>query len=130
MRNIFPRWTNTIPIKLIISLGMIVSSRCWHYLLCHSKVYPSGLSTYSTRRVHHEFHADTALTVVIAIMVRINLLTPTSGCKCVHVVSQNVKADSTPEPIRNSYFEDLIRMVNLMVRTKMVTDSYCRSVRC
>ena len=34
MRNIFPRWVNTVPIKLIIALGHDRGSRCCrHHLL-------------------------------------------------------------------------------------------------
>ena len=58
MRNIFPRWTNTIPVKLIIALGSI------------GGVVTAGITYYSTPKYtrvgyqptqpveyNHEFHA-------------------------------------------------------------------------
>ena len=58
MRNIFPRWTNTIPIKLIISLGMIggavVAGITYYATPKYTRV---GYQPTQPVEYNHEFHA-------------------------------------------------------------------------
>ena len=57
MRNIFPRWTNTLPIKLIISLGFI-GEQLWQGLLTTlPEIHQSGYQPTQPVEYNHEFHA-------------------------------------------------------------------------
>jgi hypothetical protein len=58
MRNIFPRWTNTIPIKVIISLGLIggaVTAGITYYAT--PKYTRVGYQPTQPVEYNHEFHA-------------------------------------------------------------------------
>ena len=58
MRNIFPRWTNTLPIKLIISLGMILGAIVAGITYYATPKYTRvGYQPTQPVEYNHEFHA-------------------------------------------------------------------------
>lgn len=108
MRNIFPRWSNTVPLKLIIALGMI------------GTVLVAGITYYATPKYtrvgyqptqpvsyNHEFHAGELGIDCRYCHTGVDKSSHANipGANVCMSCHQNVKADSPLlEPVRTSFY--------------------------
>jgi hypothetical protein len=108
MRNIFPRWANTIPVKLILSLGIIggtVTAAINYYAT--PKYTRVGYQPTQPVSYNHEFHAG-ELGIDCRYCHHGVEKSAHANIPSAHVCMschKNIKADSPLlEPIRDSYF--------------------------